>query len=757
MRHRGRGVAWIVAACIAISVPLAAVRTAGAGTGTGLAPMLEITSPHDGFHTNRGFVEVAGTAVDPAGGPVTVTVDDEPVAVGADGSFATRVLLLEADGTQTVTVVARNGSDMVTVQELDIVVDRTAPVLVSVEPDTDVALTWGETVAFRFQSEPGLRARYDIVAAPAVMRLFSFEPPGAAMAETEPGVYEAIYRANNNESFTNATVQFNVSDLAGNFTIVEAPGRLTVGPPSVTAPVITAPVNGAFVRGTDLVVTGTAAPGAEVRVTWTGAAAAVSALTDEDGQWGLVVSLGDGPYTIRAYVVDQHNNEHGDAVDIVADSTPPDVTVTAPADGAEVHSRRFNVSGTVLDANLAALTVTVNGATASVAVQDDQFTVAVDGRPGLNTIEVVAEDKAGNRTAVPLSVTVRERDEPGDTPTIVPPPPPQAGAAAELGEEGGTVTFGQAGVHVPPQTFICPVSGSLTPRSWDSAPPVIGFARIGQFLYEVLFQRADGNAYTAFGQRLAIAIAVGTGDLPADMALRDVVVIQYEPSLGRWVAVPTRHDEETSHVTGLFSYGMLFALADGRGLPRFTDMVDHWAEADLALLVSIGVIDGSAGEEAFRPDDYMTRAEFAELLATALALPLTEDPAARFADAADIPAWAREYVGAVVAAGLMVGDDSSRFRPNALITREQMIVAAARALGITGGGGARFADDEEISPWARSAVHAASAHGLVQGRTDGRLAPAAPATRAEAVRLLAQLMRLHAGYAPAGASPGACE
>lgn len=52
----------------------------------------------------------------------------------------------------------------------------------------------------------------------------------------------------------------------------------------------------------------------------------------------------------------------------------------------------------------------------------------------------------------------------------------------------------------------------------------------------------------------------------------------------------------------------------------------------------------------------------------------------KFKDEAKIPAWALESVKKVSDAGIMLGDDNGNFRPNDYITRAEFAVAIARAL-----------------------------------------------------------------------------
>lgn len=111
----------------------------------------------------------------------------------------------------------------------------------------------------------------------------------------------------------------------------------------------------------------------------------------------------------------------------------------------------------------------------------------------------------------------------------------------------------------------------------------------------------------------------------------------------------------------------------------FADLVDqgtggpHWAKPYIEALAAQGMVSGIGGD-MFGPDDQLTRAQFLAMLAkTITRLDLSQAPAAGFTD---VPAgeWYYGYVNWGFAAGIVKGVDESRFEPDAPITREQMTV-----------------------------------------------------------------------------------
>ncbi|MEK0314889.1 family 10 glycosylhydrolase [Cohnella sp. 56] len=169
---------------------------------------------------------------------------------------------------------------------------------------------------------------------------------------------------------------------------------------------------------------------------------------------------------------------------------------------------------------------------------------------------------------------------------------------------------------------------------------------------------------------------------------------------------------------------------------KFSDIVGHWAEASIKLAAAKGIIGGYA-DGTFKPKSEVTRAEFAVMLARMLNLP-GDGAELAFNDKAAIGSWAKQGIAQAVQAGIVNGYSDGSFRPNAKISRIEMVMMIVNALGFADNSKATtvFADDAEIPAWARAAVAAAVENGLVQGVGGNRFAPNQTATRAESVVIL---------------------
>ena len=134
------------------------------------------------------------------------------------------------------------------------------------------------------------------------------------------------------------------------------------------------------------------------------------------------VALLDGSHTITATIKDVAGNTATAITVLNVDSTPPQVTVTQPADGVFTSALSVVVTGTVVDAS--PVTVTIEGV--AVPLQGNTFTSAgiTLGTNATQAIHIVATDAAGNSTPVMLTVNI-DRIPPVITPTVAPAPPGQ--------------------------------------------------------------------------------------------------------------------------------------------------------------------------------------------------------------------------------------------------------------------------------------------------------------------------------------------
>ena len=91
-----------------------------------IPPTLTLTNPADGLITNKSTLVVSGKTDDAKSKPVTVTVNGASVAVNSDGSFSKEITL--TNGSNTITVVAKDKAGKTTTVTRKVTLDTGAPV-----------------------------------------------------------------------------------------------------------------------------------------------------------------------------------------------------------------------------------------------------------------------------------------------------------------------------------------------------------------------------------------------------------------------------------------------------------------------------------------------------------------------------------------------------------------------------------------------------------------------------------------------------
>ncbi|MBP1990539.1 S-layer homology domain-containing protein [Paenibacillus eucommiae] len=177
----------------------------------------------------------------------------------------------------------------------------------------------------------------------------------------------------------------------------------------------------------------------------------------------------------------------------------------------------------------------------------------------------------------------------------------------------------------------------------------------------------------------------------------------------------------------------------------FADLNGHWAMADVEMLANKLIVNGVT-DNTFAPDNRITRAEFAALLVRSLGLvEVNEETSYTDVAAGD---WYAGAVSTAQKAGLISGYEDGTFRPNAGITREQMVTMIVRALKLGGkevqadvSALGKFSDRDAIADWAQDAVAQAVAAGIIEGIAGATFAPQENATRAQGASMLKRMLQ----------------
>lgn len=112
-----------------------------------------------------------------------------------------------------------------------------------------------------------------------------------------------------------------------------------------------------------------------------------------------------------------------------------------------------------------------------------------------------------------------------------------------------------------------------------------------------------------------------------------------------------------------------------------------------------------------------------------------------FKDSSQIGSWALEAIQWAVSEDIVKGYEDGSFRPNQSVNRSEMAVMIARYLGLAlPEAETEFRDQQAIPAWAEKEIAAATAAGIVNGRSGNRFAPRDSATRAEAVMMILRML-----------------
>ena len=164
----------------------------------------------------------------------------------------------------------------------------------------------------------------------------------------------------------------------------------------------------------------------------------------------------------------------------------------------------------------------------------------------------------------------------------------------------------------------------------------------------------------------------------------------------------------------------------------------EWAQEYIYTLKNKGVLT-IGSDRLFRPGDRVTREEFVKMMVCAKNLEADGDIA--FADVSEND-WFYPYIRIAYCAGVINGTEPGLFGAGMPVTREQMAAIAYRCdkrLYAAEESVEVFSDDSEIEGYAKEAVYSMKKDGIINGIGDGRFAPKAYATRAEAAKIIAAI------------------
>ncbi len=199
-----------------------------------------------------------------------------------------------------------------------------------------------------------------------------------------------------------------------------------------------------------------------------------------------------------------------------------------------------------------------------------------------------------------------------------------------------------------------------------------------------------------------------------------------------------------SRVKGLFELGNVTPTPTPTPTPggvKFSDISTHWAKDFIDRLAKMNIVSGFP-DGTFKPDQSLTRAQYAALLAKAFELAPRRE-ATVFKDVA-ANYWAQPAIIKANRGGFLAGYPDSTFRPEQNLTRAQAIVSLVNGLQFTGGNPnslSVYADRALIPSFATDSIATATERKIVVNYpARDKLSPARDITRGEISALVYQTL-----------------
>jgi len=177
----------------------------------------------------------------------------------------------------------------------------------------------------------------------------------------------------------------------------------------------------------------------------------------------------------------------------------------------------------------------------------------------------------------------------------------------------------------------------------------------------------------------------------------------------------------------------------------FTDTAGHWAKKDIDFITARELMTGTA-EGVFSPEAPLTRGMAVTILGRLWDADTSGFTTSRFTDVI-ANAYYAPYVEWAAQNGIVAGVGNGQYAPDKIISREEMAVILANFAEFTGIGleeisasAEAFADEAQISPWAKAEVGTIRQAGIISGKPNNCFEPKGKCTRAEISTILRRLI-----------------
>ena len=255
---------------------------------------------------------------------------------------------------------------------------------------------------------------------------------------------------------------------------------------------------------------------------------------------------------------------------------------------------------------------------------------------------------------------------------------------------------------------------------------------------EITGLSVNGTAATIARDKIHVQLPLGSKLYPVTLDIEASKMAQikiddakYDPD-GRYDvndAVKITVISEDGETTN--TYTLTASVSEG-----FNDVpTSEWYYDEVMTAANAGWINGTK-PGYFEPNGTMTRGDFAVIIARILGCDTEATVESKFPDCNETD-YFNAAVTFCKLRGIIDGDDKGYFNPYDAITREEMakILCNALELDELETSANPFADDAEIAQWAKGYVNAVQAEGIMEG-SNGSFNPRDNATRAEGAAVL---------------------
>ncbi len=279
--------------------------------------------------------------------------------------------------------------------------------------------------------------------------------------------------------------------------------------------------------------------------------------------------------------------------------------------------------------------------------------------------------------------------------------------------------------------------------SHESLPAAVRTAVDGRPVVDLSVLYGENKTVSSFGKgRVSVAIPY---ILKANEKAENVIALYIDDDNKIHQVEGAVYDAKAQVLRFETDHFSLYAVGYQAEEVTFSDVENHWAKEAITFVATRGLMNGT-GENAFSPDMSLSRGMFVTILGRMAGADVTGYEKSSFTDVGSQMYYA-PYVEWAAEKGIANGLGNQLFAPDANLTREQLTVMLnnyAKVMGISlpeQNAPVTFADEVQISDWAKTSVQAMQVAGIIGGKAENRFDPSGLATRAEACTMLMRFVK----------------